>query len=197
MRSAVSPRKCRSRISNGCSASGCMRPRSSTIGCVVWNDTGSRTGGRHRTNYLGRYERSLQLASLGTQGGGGRDRVGIYGRWANPIRHLVPRTETSLAGWYVEGRAGVALSVDRALREHLGFGADPHVGFDALWMATTNVDYLDRRLWEDAGTIEAGPWVSTTVQRGSALVRARLGARGGVVYSKPGPGYGSSSRYDV
>src|SRR2546429_6457969 len=64
-------------------------------------------------------------------------------------------------------------------------------------MATTNGGYLDRRMWEDAGTIEAGPWVSTTVQRGSALVRARLGARGGVVYSKPGPGYGSSSRYDV
>src|SRR5256886_16597867 len=69
-------------------------------------------------------------------------------------------------------------------RSHLGFGADPHLGFDALWMATTNLGYLDRRLWEDAGTIEAGPWVSTTVQRGSALVRARLAARGGLVYSR-------------
>src|SRR5207244_10451210 len=49
----------------------------------------------------------------------------------------------------------------------------------------------------DAGTVEAGPWVSTTVQRGSALVRARLAARGGLVYSNPGPGYASSSRYDV
>ena len=64
-------------------------------------------------------------------------------------------------------------------------------------MATTNLGYLDRRLWEDAGTVEAGPWVSTTVQRGSALVRARLAARGGLVYSNPGPGYASSSRYDV
>jgi len=166
---------------------------------VAWsNDFGGVTlGVRNRTNYLGRYERGLQVASVGTAGGEGRDRVGFYGRWANPIRHLVPRTETSLAAWYVEGRAGVALSVDRALREHLGFGADPHAGFDALWMATTNLAYVDRRLWEDAGTIEAGPWVSTTVQRGSALVRARLGARGGLVYSNPGPGYGSSSRYDV
>ena len=109
----------------------------------------------------------------------------------------MPRTETSLAAWLVEGRGGVALSIGRALREHLGFSADPHLGFDALWMATTNVGYLDRRLWEDAGTVEAGPWVSTTVQRGSALVRARLAARGGLVYSNPGPGYASSSRYDV
>src|SRR6266513_1700384 len=166
---------------------------------VAWsNDFGGVTlGVRNRTNYLGRYERSLQLASVPTAGGGGRDRVGFYGRWANPIRHLVPRTETSFAGWYVEGRAGVALSLDRALREHLGFGADPHVGLDAVWMATTNGGYLDRRLWEDAGTIEAGPWVATTVQRGAALLRARLGARGGLVYSKPGPGFGSTTRYDV
>ncbi len=166
---------------------------------VAWsNDFGGVTLAlRNRTNYLGRYERGLSLASVATQGGGGRDRFGFYGRWSNPIRHVVPRTETSLAAWTVEGRAGVAVSVDRALREHLGFGADPHVGFDALWMATTNLGYLDRRLWDDGGTVEAGPWISTTVQRGAALLRARLGARGGVVYSNPGPGYGSSSRYDV
>src|SRR3989442_1895005 len=151
---------------------------------------------RNRTNYLDRYNRGLSIASVAT-GNGASQRFGFYGRWSNPIRHLMPRTETGVAAWAVEGRAGVALSMDRALREHLGFGADPHLGFDALWMATTNLGYLDRRLWEDAGTIEAGPWTSTTVQRGAVLVRARLGARGGVVYSKPGPGYGSSSRYDV
>ena len=166
---------------------------------VGWsNDFGGVTlAVRNRTNYLGRYERSLQLLSVATAGGGGRDRIGSYGRLANPIRHLMPRTETSLAAWHVEGRGGIAVSADRALREHLSFGADPHVGFDALWMATTNLGYLDRRLWEDAGTIEAGPWVSTTVRRGAALVRARLGARGGVVYSKPGPGYESATRYDI
>src|SRR2546425_273556 len=166
---------------------------------VAWsNDFGGGTLAlRNRTNYLGRYERGLSLASVATQEGAGRDRFGFYGRWSNPIRHVVPRTETSLAAWAVEGRAGVAVSVDRALRAHLGFGADPHVGFDALWMATTNLEYLDRRLWDDGGTVEAGPWVSTTLQRGAALLRARLGGRGGVVYSKPGPGYGSSSRCDV
>src|SRR3989454_3438870 len=64
-------------------------------------------------------------------------------------------------------------------------------------MATTNLGYLDRRLWEDAGTVEAGPWVSTTVQRGAALVRARLGARGGLVPATAGPGSAPASRYDV
>jgi len=166
---------------------------------IAWsNDFGGATLAlRTRTNYLGRYERNLTLASVATQGGEGRDRYGFYGRWSDPIRHLVPRTETSLAAWAVEGRAGVAVSVGRALREHLGFGADPHVGFDVLWMATTNLGYVDRRLWDDAGTVEAGPWVSTEVRRGGALLRARLGARGGVVYSNPGPGIVSSSRYDL
>src|SRR2546426_5405209 len=42
--------------------------------------------------------------------------------------------------------------------------------------------YLDRRLWDDAGTIEAGPWVATTARRGAAVLRARLGGRGGGVY---------------
>jgi len=165
---------------------------------VAWsNDFGGVTLAlRNRTNYLGRYDKSLQLASVATSAGAA-DRFGFYGSWSNAVRHLMPRTETSLAGWAVEGRAGVALSIDRALREHLGFGADPHVGFDALWMATTDMGYVDRRLWDDAGTVEAGPWVATTVQRGAALVRARLAVRAGLVYSNPGPGYGSSTRYDV
>src|SRR3989441_11558305 len=128
---------------------------------------------------------------------GATERIGFSGRWSNPIGHLAPRTETSLAAWAVEGRAGVALSVDRSLRRHLGFGADPHVGFDVLWMATTDLGYLDRRLWDDAGTVEAGSWVATTVERGRAVLRARLGARGGVVYWNPGPGVVAANRYDV
>ena len=162
-----------------------------------WNDFGGVTlGVRQRSNYLGRYDRGLVFGSVGTRAGA-TERIGFSGRWSNPIGHLTPRTETSLAAWAVEGRAGVALSVDRSLRRHLGFGADPHVGFDVLWMATTDLGYLDRRLWDDAGTVEAGPWVATTVERGRAVLRARLGARGGVVYWNPGPGVVAANRYDV
>ncbi len=166
---------------------------------VAWsNDFGGATLGlRSRSNYLGRYDRGLLLASVATRSGAA-DRFGFYGRWSNPIRHLMPRTETSVVAWSVEGRAGAALTLDRALRQHLGFGADPHAGFDILWMATTDLGYLDRRLWDDAGTVEGGPWVSTAFHRGAALVRARLGARGGVVYLNPGGGYvAGTSRYDV
>src|SRR5437667_3734449 len=161
------------------------------------NDFGGGTVGlRERANYLGRYDRGLVLGTVATRPGASQA-LGVYGRWSNPSGGLTRRTTTTLAGWLTEGRAGAAIRADRSLRQHLGFGADPHVGFDALWMATTDLGYVDRRLWDDAGTVEAGPWVATTVQRGAALVRARLAVRAGLVYSNPGPGYGSSTRYDV
>jgi hypothetical protein len=165
---------------------------------VGWsNDFGGATLGlRERQNYLGRYDRLLFLASVATRADATR-RYGGYLRVGNPIGHVTPRTETSFAVWSGEGRAGAALSADRSLRQHLTFGAEPHVGFDALWMATTDLGYLDRRLWDDAGTVEAGPWVSTTVRHGGTLVRARLGARAGVVYFNPGPGVTATNRYDV
>jgi hypothetical protein len=165
---------------------------------VAWsNDYGGATLGlRNRSNYLGRYDRGLLFGTIGTRGDA-THRFGVYGRWSNPIRHVTPRTATSLAAWDVEGRVGAGLSIDRALRRHLGFGADPHAGFDVLWMATSDFGYLDRRLWDDAGTVEAGPWVSTAFGRGAALVRARLAARAGLVYQNPGAGIVSTDRYDV
>jgi Peptidase family M1 domain len=165
---------------------------------VAWsNDYGGVTLAlRHRTNYLGRFERNLVVASAGL-GAGATQRGGVYVRLTNPVRHPAPRTESSVAAWQVEGRAGVALSVDRSLRRHPGFGADPHAGFDALWMATTDLGYLDRSQWDDAGTVEAGPWIATAVRRGRALWRGRLGARVGVVYRYPGVGIVSANRYDM
>jgi len=165
---------------------------------VAWyNDVGGVTLGlRERSNYLGAYDRGLIFGTVATRPAA-TARLGGYARLADPIGHLTPRTRTSVAAWAIEGRAGVALSIDRSLRRHLASRADPHVGFDALWMATTDLAYLDRRLWDDAGTVEAGPWVATTIERGAVVLRARLGARGGLVYSNPGTGVVTSTRYDM
>jgi hypothetical protein len=165
---------------------------------VAWsNDWGGVTVGlRARSNYLGRYDRRLSLATYGLRDGATHP-AGVYVRLENPLRAVRPRTDVSLAYWYVEGRAGARLSVDRSLRRHLAFGADPHAGFDVVWMATSDLGYLDRRLWDDAGTVEAGPWVSTITAWGAARVRAHVGLRGGVVYRVPGAGIVSPARYDV
>jgi hypothetical protein len=165
---------------------------------LVWRiDVGGITGAlRLRENYLGRYARNLALISYGF-GSQATNPLGFYVRLSDPVSHPLPRTETSFSAWSVEGRAGVALHTDRSLRRHLGFGADRHAGFDAIWMTTTDLSYLDRSLWENAGTIEAGPWFSTTARRANAVWHAQLGLRGGLVYQNPGVGVVSTTRYDV
>jgi hypothetical protein len=115
----------------------------------------------------------------------------------DPVSRLMPRTESSVAAWSVEGRAGVAFSVDRSLRRRWVDRSDPHAGFDAVWMATTDVTYLDPKLWEDAGTMEVGPWVGAAWSRGRTTYQARLGARGGFAYRFPGTGIVTADRYDV
>jgi hypothetical protein len=164
---------------------------------VAWaNDHGGLTLAlRERENYLGRFNRNLMLSSVAVRGDA-THRFGFYAQFRNPVSRPLPRTETSMAAWAIEGRAGAAFSMDRSLRRHLTYGPDPHAGFDAIWMATTDLGYVDRGLWEDAGTIEAGPWVSTTVRSGRAVFRARGAARAGAVYRNPGPGVVSANRYD-
>jgi len=152
---------------------------------AVWsNDEGGVTIAlRGRGNYLGRYNKTLALLSLGVDAPGPDNRGGAYVRFANPVAQLMPRTESNFACWAVEGRAGVAFSADRSLRRHPTFGADTHAGFDALWMATTDLGFVDTRMWEDAGTIEAGPWFGTIFQRGGGNTtwQGRVVVRGGAV----------------
>jgi len=166
---------------------------------VGWsNDFGGLTVGlRTRQNYLGRFEQNLDMISMATDGDA-THRGGFYFRWANPVAHAPfgPRTETSVAAWSVEGRTGAALHADRSLRRTLVQRSDPHAGFDALWMATTDIGYVDRRLWDDAGTFEAGPWVATTIAKDSAVWRASASLRGGVVYWNPRAGITATNGYD-
>ncbi|HXF95924.1 MAG TPA: M1 family metallopeptidase [Gemmatimonadales bacterium] len=165
---------------------------------VGWsNDHGGLTLGlRARANYLGAYQRELGLATYGLRDGATRP-AGISVRVADPVRTLRPRTRTAAAAWHVEGRTGVSLHAARSLRRTLASAWDPRAGFDAAWMATSDLGYLDRRLWDDAGTVEAGPWIATAGEWGRAEVRARLAARAGVVYRVPGPGIVSANRYDA
>jgi hypothetical protein len=165
---------------------------------VAWsNDAGGATIGlRTRTNYLGRYERRLFMATAATRSGASQ-RGGLFARVNDPVRHLVPRTESSVSAWWVEGRAGAALSVDRSLRRRQVDAADPHAGFDAVWMATTDLAYLDSRLWDDAGTVEAGPWLASSWTTGHTVWQARIGGHAGLAYRTPGQGLLTQNRYDV
>ncbi|HEX7121193.1 MAG TPA: M1 family metallopeptidase, partial [Gemmatimonadaceae bacterium] len=104
---------------------------------VAWsNEAGGLTLAlRSRENYLGRFEKRLEYLTW-ELGDNATQPHGVYVRLGNPVSGYVPRTETSVAGWYIEGRAGAALHVDRSLRQHQTFGPDAHAGLDAIWMAT-------------------------------------------------------------
>jgi hypothetical protein len=91
----------------------------------------------------------------------------------------------------------VAVDVDGSLRRHQSFGSDPHIGFHAIWMATTNMRYLDPRLWDNGGTVEVGHRIETTVAPGATIFRARATAHGGLAYWNPATGFGFPRRYDV
>ena len=167
---------------------------------VIWsNDVdGVTVGIRTRGNYLGRFNRGLAITSQGLKGDQSEGR-GFSFRIENPLRNSapVPRTTTGMAAWYVEGRAGIRLWWDKSLRQRWVDRSDPHTGFDALWMATTNKAFLDPRLWDDAGTVEAGPWMSSAWPVGRASMSGRIGFHGGLVYRYPGPGIVAEHRYDL
>jgi hypothetical protein len=168
---------------------------------VVWyNDFGGVMIGAHsRSSYLGRVRRGLNLGGVRTRGfrspGDGRyaQNYAFYSR--NSFAFM--RSEGTLAWWHAEGRGGASLSIDRSLRRRRMQSTDPRVGFDLTWMAVTNTGYLDARLWENGGTVEAGPWIGTTIRKDSTDWRIRAGLRGGVVYRHPTPGFESNKRYDV
>ncbi|HEY7192424.1 MAG TPA: M1 family metallopeptidase [Gemmatimonadales bacterium] len=167
---------------------------------LVWfNDYGGVTGAvQSRSNYLGRFETNKSQLSYGFDPDATRP-FGIYARFGNPVSQPMPRTDASIAGWYAEGRAGIAVHGDRSLRPHLTFGPETHAGFDAIWMAVSDVGYVDRNLWDNAGTIEAGPWFGTTSTRrnGAEVWKTHASLRFGVVYRNPGAGVQSSTRYDI
>ena len=173
---------------------------------LAWfNDYGGVTLAlRGRSNYLNRFNKGLTLLSYAAgpdpTGGPGPDskyRIGVYARYGNPSSKPLPRTETSVAGWWVEGRSGIALTADRSLNEHLGGTADRHAGMNAIWMAVGDLGYVDRDLWDNAGSVEVEPWASVVKRSGPRTWRGRFGLRAGLVYRNPGAGIQSNNRYDV
>jgi hypothetical protein len=170
-------------------------PRPRPLLPALWsNDYGGVTIGlRARPARSDDAERGLLVASAATRGGA-TSSISLYGRWNNAVARGPRRVATSVAAWSVEGRTGASISVDRS-RQLDDLGADRHLGVVARWMATTNLGYLDRRLWDDAGSIEIGPWISTVVRHGETVLRARGAVSLGLVYQHATPPVASGTHY--
>ncbi|HEV8355451.1 MAG TPA: M1 family metallopeptidase, partial [Gemmatimonadales bacterium] len=175
-----------------------------TVGLIptLWyNDAGGvSVGGRMRSDYLGRFEQSVLSVSVDTrQPESSEDHfaVGIYARLRNPVRLYLPRTTQTFEGYRVEGRSGLAASVEREKLGHQGFGPETHFGGSLRWLATNDTDFLDPALWDAGGTVEASWWVRSAERRGAWTVAGRLGLGGGVQYRNLGAGLTTGDRYDA
>src|SRR5438046_10699782 len=78
---------------------------------LAWsNDYGGVTiGYRGRENYLGRLSKDIAVFSAGLAGKAS-DRWGVYARWANPVRHPMPRSGAAAAFWRLALSNGAAVT---------------------------------------------------------------------------------------
>jgi hypothetical protein len=177
-----------------------------TVGLVptVWyNDAGGVTlGARARSDYLGRFERNTIQLSAGTRnpsGGGSSfpEDIGFHTVVRNPIHAYAPRTEQTLEAFRIEGRTGLAASVERDRTAHTAFGPKTFAGASLRWMSTHDTQYLDPARWDGGGFVEGSAGLRSSERRGLWDVAGRLSLGGGVEYRNKGTGLSTDTRYDV
>ncbi len=172
-----------------------------TVGLMptIWyNDfSGVVLGARMRTDYLGRFQQSELYYTVDTKRLKDHKGLGVYSRLRNPTWLRSPRTTQSLEMYSLEGRSGLAASVERQTNQHKGFGAQTFRGAGVRWMVTTDTDYLDPALWDGGGTVEGSAWIRSSEKRGAWNLSGRLTVDGGVEYRNRGTGLTTGSSYDA
>jgi hypothetical protein len=146
---------------------------------LAWfNSVGGVTlGFQTRSNYLGRFE--LNASQFTWPTGLGNDSASGRIRWfrpdwfasvRNPVRFRMPRTQTEVATWHLEGRIGGRLAAERDDRPQFDSPVRMGYGMSLSVMAVTDARYLDRRRWDDVNTAELTGWAahSVTAQSPSA-----------------------------
>ncbi len=157
---------------------------------TVWyNDAGGVTlGVRTRSDYLGRFEQNVTLASIGTGWGSDLDVVDadFFSRIRNPVKLRAPNVSQTLDVFNVEGRYGAAAEVAWTRREHLAFGPTWNRGLRVEWVATDDFRYLDRGLYDDVGTIELQSFGGVTTQSAKWQLALKSSIGGGLAYNRSG-----------
>ena len=145
---------------------------------TAWfNDVGGVTlGFQSRSNYLGRFDLNTTrftwptgLGNDSTVGRTARLRPDWYVSLRNPVRFRMPRTQTEVATWWLEGRTGGRLAIERDDRPHFDSPIRIQGGTSLAVMAVTDARYLDRRRWDDVNTAELTVWATRSVaEQGAA-----------------------------
>lgn len=166
-----------------------------------YNDAGGvMLGLRLRSNYLGRfnqitYQRSVALRDFGDRPRRAMDNW-VFGL-RNPLFLAVPRLQSAVSVFHIEGREGVSLGLERERRGHLGFGPRTTDGLSLRWLATYDGRYLEPGRYDNAGTVEAAWSIRSAERRGPWLVGGRMSLGGGVEYRNRADGVATDDRYDM
>ncbi len=162
---------------------------------VVWYTQagGVMVGVQFRSNYLGRFNQVTSRYGLATKGGASQ----MYFQLKNPTWAYRPGLSTSFESYHLEGRYGGAVAAERRKKGHLGFGPTTSQGASLRWLVTDDVSYLDRALYDNAGTVEGTAWIRSAGRRGPWSVAGTVTTALGVEYRNRGAGFDTDHRYDA
>ncbi|MBA3343731.1 MAG: M1 family metallopeptidase [Gemmatimonadales bacterium] len=157
---------------------------------TLWyNDAGGVTlGVRSRDDYLGRFEQNVALVSRSTGWGAddGVEHLDVFLRARNPVFLRAPNISQTFDAFKVEGRFGISARLGRTRREHLTFGPTWSQGIALEWVHPDDFRYLDRGLYDDAGTVEAQLTSGLATSSGRWQLGLRTSLGGGLAYNRDG-----------
>lgn len=161
-----------------------------------WHDASDVVVGmRWRSNYMGRFNRwTLELhRGIGGLEATTQDHevVDYYLEFANPTWLQAPGWSQSIATWAQEGTVGARLGIAKTSRSTFTTASARETGATVQWVATEQTNFLDPRLWDNAGTIEGRFFTQWNDRDGDTRWGYRFDAWGGTVYEKnkaPGAG---------
>ena len=154
-----------------------------------WNDATDVTLAIRMRSIHGRTDRITAWLSRGFSGlehATVGDGVDGYIKWENPSLLNSSDATRSLELWSQDGTTGA-----RVVFVETHGGAAPssrsrYSAWSAQWVATRETNFLERTLWENAGTVEAGRLDDLRFDAWNGEWRVRLDYRAGLTYSRLG-----------
>jgi hypothetical protein len=176
------------------------RPATAILPTLWYNQPGgAMVGFRIRSNYMGRFNRSVWEASFATDSccDDGKEGHHWYLRLENPTWLRLPRGTVAAEAFRQEGRQGASLIVEQQRLGHVGFGAVTTLGASLRWVAVYDAEFVSPFQYDNAGTVEGTVGVRSTDRRGPWTVAATASLGAGVEYRNRGTGATTENRYDA
>ena len=119
-----------------------------------------------------------------------------YFRYENPTWLHRRNTSSAIEGWVREGTAGARIRLQRESRRSWWVRDVRRIGFTLQSVVTAEMDFLDLRLWENAGTAELTGFVEWDAPSGNVHSNLHFDLTAGMVYTREREGTRLEKSYD-